>query len=221
MSRTEDFRAAGEARADVARRAGRTGSGDALTRMVDAAVYRATRTPPPSAEHPPASPSPEWRVLRTPDGTIRYLDTRGDGVPVLLVHEDPATALDRYRSVVPTGARAIAPARYGNAGSTRPSATPTRQADAFTALLDELGIAKAAVVASASVATAAALFAIRYPRRVAALALIAPNGPGHGHLPDITQVTAPAVVAYAPDGPLDASPAVAAAVRALLEHTSD
>jgi pimeloyl-ACP methyl ester carboxylesterase len=204
MTRTEDFRAANEARADVARRPGRTGSGDALTRMVDAAVYRATRTPPQSAER---------RVLRTPGGTVRYLDTGGGGVPVLVIpgpSEDSATALARYQAIVPAGARVVRVLLPTGA-------TPTRQADAFAALLDELDIAKAAVVASASVATTAVLLAIRYRHRVAALALIAP---GHGRPPDFTQVTAPVVVAYPPgDGPLDAS--LVAAVRALLGHTSD
>jgi pimeloyl-ACP methyl ester carboxylesterase len=182
MSGTEDLRAARESRADVARRAGRAGLGDAMTRMVDAAVYRATRKP--VSRHEAGPRQPEWGVLHTPDGIVRYLDS-GRGSPVLLVHgtfEDPSSALDRHGAVVPAGTRVIAPARFGYTGSSLPAdATPASQADVFAALLDELGIATAAVVAISSGTNAALQLAVRHPERVAALALIEPNGPGCHH----------------------------------------
>jgi len=182
MSGTEDLRAARESRADIARRTGRAGLGDTMTRMVDAAVYRATRKP--AARHTATPRQPDWGVLHTPDGTVHYLDT-GQGFPVLLVHgtfEDPATALDRHGAAIPAGARVVAPARFGYTGSSLPAgATPARQADAFAALLDELGIATAAVVAISSGTTSALQLAIRHPERVAALALVGPNGPGCQH----------------------------------------
>jgi pimeloyl-ACP methyl ester carboxylesterase len=210
MSRVDDLRAARESRAGAADRAARPGLGDAVTRMVNAAVYRATHRPIPSA--PPKPPQcstadtkpvalgPDfWSAmrtanaridalglseLRTPGGTIRYLDV-GEGTPVLLVHGifgGSDAALRQLRAFVPDGFRLIAPSRFGYLGSTLPvDATPARQADAFADLLEHLGIARAAVLAVSAGATSALQLAIRHSCRVSALILVSPNAPGSQH----------------------------------------
>jgi len=122
--------------------------------------------------------------LRTPDGTVRYLDV-GEGVPVLLVHGifgGPDAALRQLAPLVPAGFRLIVPARFGYLDSSMPAgATSKRQADAFADLLDGLGIARAAVVAASAGATSALRLALRHCGRVSALALLSPNGPGCQH----------------------------------------
>jgi len=119
--------------------------------------------------------------LRTPDGTVRYVDT-GAGAPVLLVHGifgGADAALRQLGPFVPDGFRIIAPSRFGYLGSTLPAgASPARQADAFAALLDELGIEKTAVVAACTGAASALRLAIRHPERVSALVLVSSSGPG-------------------------------------------
>ena len=212
MSGAEELRAAKESRAGLAQRAGRPGLGDSVTRMVNAAVYRATHQPvrdeTPTMTHPTATaedtaPKPlgpglgdalrtagariaalKQHALRTPDGVVRYVDV-GDGAPVLLVHGifgGADAALRQLAPLVPDGHRVIAPSRFGYLGSALPAgASPARQADAFAALLDRLGIGKSAVVATSAGATSALQLAIRHPERVSALVLVSPNGPGCQH----------------------------------------
>lgn len=210
MSGADDLRAARESRADAAERASRRGLGDAMTRMVNAAVYRATRRPSQGRRVAPPSPStldteprplgPDFRSairtanarvdaldlaeIRTPDGTIRYLDS-GEGPPVLLVHGmfgGSDAAVRQLRPLVPDDSRVIVPSRFGYLGSTLPEgATPARQADAFADLLDSLGVATVAVLAVSAGSTSALQFALRHPGRVSALVLVSPNGPGAQH----------------------------------------
>jgi pimeloyl-ACP methyl ester carboxylesterase len=207
MSGADELRAARESRASAADRVNRPGLGDAITRMVNAAVYRSTHHPisrEPAAPRPrftadiePAPLGPDFRSatrvaneridalglseLRTPDGTVRYLDV-GHGTPVLLVHGmfgGSDAALRQLAPLVPGGFRLIVPSRFGYLGSSLPAgATPARQADAFADLLDHLGIARAAVVAVSAGATAALQLAIRHRCRVSALVLVSPNVPG-------------------------------------------
>lgn len=211
MSGTEDLRAARESRASAADRVNRRGLGDAVTRMVDAAVYRATRRPVSKPKPRQASRTrrstvdttplgPDFRSamvaanaridalglseLRTATGTIRYLDV-GDGPPVLLIHGifgGSDAALRQLRPLVPDGFRMIAPSRFGYLGSTLPAdASPRRQADAFADLLDGLGIDKVAVVAASAGSTSALQLAARHRGRVSKLVLISANGPGSHH----------------------------------------
>ncbi|TDV42561.1 alpha/beta fold hydrolase [Actinophytocola oryzae] len=207
MSGADDLRAARESRAGAADRATRPGLGDTVARMVNAAVYRASRRPVPAV---PASIRPHTTMdrkmgplgpdfpsamriandrvdalglseLRTPNGTVRYLDI-GHGRPVLLVHGmfgGSDAALRQLGPLIPDGFRLIVPSRFGYLGSSLPAgATPARQADVFADLLDHLGIARAAVVAVSAGATAALQMAIRHRCRVSALVLLSPNVPG-------------------------------------------
>jgi pimeloyl-ACP methyl ester carboxylesterase len=212
MSGADDLRAARESRANAADRVNRTGVGSsvdtAMTRMVNAAVYRATHGPvapktPRSHSTVDVRPAPlgpdfqsAMRVanarvdalgqseLRTPDGTVRYLDV-GEGTPVLLVHGifgGADAALRQLKPLVPDGFRLIVPSRFGYLGSSLPAgATPARQADAFADLLDHLGIARIAVLAVSAGATSALQLALRHRGRVSALALLSANGPGCQH----------------------------------------
>lgn len=151
MSGTEDLRAARESRATAADRANRRWLGDAVTRMVDAAVYRATQHPAQKTHQPRQNTrprrstmdtrplGPDFRSamvaanarvdalrlssLHTPSGTIRYLDV-GVGPPVLLVHGifgGSDAALRQLRPLLPDGFRLIAPSRFGYLGSTLPA----------------------------------------------------------------------------------------------------
>jgi pimeloyl-ACP methyl ester carboxylesterase len=168
-----------------------------MTRMTGPALDRATRHPARRSIVDIGPLGPDLRAamrtanaridaldlaeLRTPDGTVRYLDL-GDGPPVLLVHGifgGSDAALRQLRSLVPDGFRLIVPSRFGYLGSSLPAgATPARQADVFADLLNGLGIDEAAVVAVSAGATSALEFARRHRDRVSALALLSPNGPG-------------------------------------------
>jgi len=76
------------------------------------------------------------------------------------------------------GRRVIAPSRFGYLGSSMPArATVADQADAFAALLDDLGIGTLDVIAISSGATSAFQFALRHPERVKHLAVISGNMP--------------------------------------------
>ncbi len=151
MSGAEELRAAKESRADLAQRANRPGLGDSVTRMVNAAVYRATHLPvrdeKPTTTHPtptaedtapkPLGPSLgdalrtagariaalKQNALRTPDGVVRFIDI-GTGAPVLLVHGifgGADAALRQLAPLVPDGYRTIAPSRFGYLGSALPT----------------------------------------------------------------------------------------------------
>jgi pimeloyl-ACP methyl ester carboxylesterase len=206
MSGTDNLRAVRESRASAEERANRRGRGEAMARLVDAVVYRATRRPVPEVGSPsvqhaaPVPLGPGFRSaidtanaridalglssLRTPEGTVRYL-VEGAGAPVLLVHGifgGADAALRQLRPLVPEGFRLIVPSRFGYLGSSLPSrATPRGQADAFAVLLDRLGVEKTAVVAVSAGATSALQLAMWHPGRVSALVLLSPNGTGPQH----------------------------------------
>ena len=64
------------------------------------------------------------------------------------------------------------PARFGYFGSTlRPSATPADQADAYTLLLDDLEIDRAAILGYSAGSASVLEFALRHPDRAIVLIL--------------------------------------------------
>ena len=70
------------------------------------------------------------------------------------------------------GYRVVSPSRFGYFGSTlRPTATPAHQADAYTVLLDHLGIDRAAVIGYSAGSASVLEFALRHPDRVVGLIL--------------------------------------------------
>ena len=117
------------------------------------------------------------RLLATPSGPIEYADV-GKGAPLLMIHgtgggfDQGLRFADR---LLTGGLRVIAPSRFGYLRSAFPEdASPERQADAFVALLDHLGIDRLPVVGGSAGALSAAWFARRHPDRCAGLVLLVP-----------------------------------------------
>src|SRR5512142_245122 len=83
-------------------------------------------------------------VIQTWSGAVEYAE-RGAGEPLLAIHAIFGGCDQGLVSVddLFPGRRVIAPSRFGYLGlALPPGATPAGQADAFTALLDALGIAR-------------------------------------------------------------------------------
>lgn len=116
-------------------------------------------------------------IVQTAAGAIEYVE-HGSGPAVLVCHGAPGgydQAALIGESLAKNGFRVIAPSRPGFLRT--PLATGLLfedQADALAALLDTLGIKKAAVLGFSTGAQVAADFALRHPDRIDALVLIAP-----------------------------------------------
>jgi len=102
----------------------------------------------------------------------------GSGRPLLVVHGsgggfDQAMLLGS--DFVRRGWHVIAPSRFGYLRTPFPAdASAQAQADQFACLLDALGVVRVAVIGISAGANSAMQFAIRYPERTAALALLVP-----------------------------------------------
>jgi len=124
----------------------------------------------------------EVDVARTALGPVAFA-SGGQGAPVLAIHgagggHDQGQLL--AKAFLPDGYRWIAPSRFGYPGSPMPADASTgAQADAFAALLDELGIYRVTVLAMSGGVPPALEFALRHPDRTQALILIslAPYAP--------------------------------------------
>jgi pimeloyl-ACP methyl ester carboxylesterase len=115
------------------------------------------------------------RVVPTALGPIEVA-IHGAGPPVLVSHAFGA-GFDRAdaQRLVEAGFQVIAPSRFGYLRSPMPSdPSPEKQADAFAALLDELGIERVAIVGISAGAIAALHFAARHPARCRSLTVIVP-----------------------------------------------
>jgi pimeloyl-ACP methyl ester carboxylesterase len=117
------------------------------------------------------------RIAATAHGPIEYAEN-GAGPPVLFVHGagggfDQGLAFGA--PLAADGFRVIAPSRFGYLGTPFPSdASAEAQADAHAALLDALGVPRAAVVGGSAGAPSALQLALRHPDRVSALVLVVP-----------------------------------------------
>lgn len=122
------------------------------------------------------------RMAETAFGPVAYAEG-GQGAPALVVHgagggHDQGRLL--AEAFLPDGYRWIAPSRFGYPGSPIPAdASTAAQADAFAALLDELGIDRVTVLAMSGGVPPALQFALRHPDRTRALILLslAPYAP--------------------------------------------
>ena len=116
-------------------------------------------------------------TIETGFGTLEWGEA-GTGAPVLMVHGtgggfDQGLAFCRRLSA--DGFRVIAPSRFGYLRSGYPDdPSSARQADAFVALLDHLGIDRLPVAGGSAGALSAIEFAIRHPDRCSALIAIVP-----------------------------------------------
>lgn len=116
-------------------------------------------------------------LVRTATGLVEVAEA-GDGPPVLAIHGTGGgfdQGLAMLGPLANRGFRLIAPSRFGYLRSPLPAdASADAQADAFAALLDALGVARAAVVGGSAGALSAVAFAIRHPDRCAALVPLVP-----------------------------------------------
>lgn len=115
------------------------------------------------------------RIADTARGLVEYA-IEGEGPPVLIVH-GAGGGFDQgllfAEAFVGDAYQWIAPSRFGYLGSPLPTDSSTAaQADAFAALLDELGVERVAIVAVSGGAPPALQFAERHADRTLGLVLI-------------------------------------------------
>jgi 2-hydroxy-6-oxonona-2,4-dienedioate hydrolase len=118
------------------------------------------------------------RVAATRAGAIEYAEA-GTGPPLLIAH-GAGGGFDQGldcggTALAERGFRAIAVSRFGYLGTPLPAdASAPAQADAYAALMDRLGIERAAILGVSAGAPSAMQFAIRHKDRCAALVLLVP-----------------------------------------------
>ena len=116
----------------------------------------------------------ERRRVGSPWGVVEYSE-RGTGIPLLVSHGIVGgfdAALVTADVWVGDGLRVIGPARFGYFESDLPEgANPALQADAFAALLDFLGVERAAILGFSAGGPPAIQFALRHPERTLSLVL--------------------------------------------------
>jgi pimeloyl-ACP methyl ester carboxylesterase len=119
-------------------------------------------------------------TIPTDWGTLEYAE-RGAGDPVLVSHgifHGCDGGLLSTRDEI-AGRRVVAPSRFGYLGSAMPpEASAAAQADAFVALLDHLGIARADVMGISAGTGATLQTGLRHPDRVGHLLISSGNWPG-------------------------------------------
>lgn len=117
-------------------------------------------------------------IAQTARGPVEYARI-GSGVPALMIHGTPGGYDQIYELMKlgiargePQHLRAIIPSRPGYLRTPLSVGdTPEQQADAFKALLDELGVQKVAVLGLSGGGPSAIRFVLQYPDRGAALVL--------------------------------------------------
>lgn len=113
--------------------------------------------------------------MQVGEARVRYLDTGGDGPAVVLLHGF-ASSLDAWDGLVPklkTAHRVVACDLKGFGWTDRPPGdySPQAQADLVFALLDRLGVGRAALAGHSWGASVALAMALSRPERVTRLAL--------------------------------------------------
>jgi pimeloyl-ACP methyl ester carboxylesterase len=132
-----------------------------------------------------ANPTPV--SIRTARGAVEYA-TLGDGPTVLALHGAMGgwdQALILARTLDPTRFRALALSRPGYLGTPLAAGrSPEEQADLYAAMLDTLGVDRAAAIAVSGGGPSAIRFALRHRDRCWALVLVSSVGePMTGTLP--------------------------------------
>jgi pimeloyl-ACP methyl ester carboxylesterase len=117
------------------------------------------------------------QVVDTPCGPIEFAAI-GTGPAVLLVHGAGGgfdQGLGIAQELAAHGFHVIAMSRFGYLRTPLPAdASPAAQADAHACLLDALGIERAAIVGVSAGAPSSMQFALRHPKRTAAMVLLVP-----------------------------------------------
>ncbi|MFT4038815.1 MAG: alpha/beta fold hydrolase, partial [Thermomicrobiales bacterium] len=109
----------------------------------------------------------------TVNGTRLWCETAGDGPPLVLIHGSPLDARmwDAQVAAFAPQHRVIRYDLRGYGRSDPPTALPYRHEDDLAALLDHLGVARAAVLGLSMGGRVAVDFALASPARVSALVL--------------------------------------------------
>ena len=120
-------------------------------------------------------------TLHTSIGDVQYAD-RGTGDAVLVIHGTGGgfdQSLYASADLMGAGFRLIAPSRFGYLGTPmRGDASPALEARLFAELLDSLGVRRVAVISYSAGTAPAVQFALQFPERVSALALVVPAAGG-------------------------------------------
>jgi pimeloyl-ACP methyl ester carboxylesterase len=115
------------------------------------------------------------QIIETRHGPLEYA-TWGEGPVVLVVHGAGGgydQGISIARAFGGEGFRWISPSRFGYLRTPLPAdASTAAQAEAFTDLLDALGVERVAIVAMSGGVPPSLQFAQRYPERTAALVLL-------------------------------------------------
>jgi pimeloyl-ACP methyl ester carboxylesterase len=117
------------------------------------------------------------RVVETRCGPIEYAEV-GSGPTVLVVHGAGGgfdQGMEFAEPIAQGGFRVVAMSRFGYLRTPMPvAASPAAQGDAHVALLDALGISRAAVLGASAGAPSAMQFALRHPDRCWGLGILVP-----------------------------------------------
>ena len=137
----------------------------------------------------------EERRINVSGLTIRYFKAGNDGLPLVLLHGDSASALD-WSWVLPNLAAThcvYAPDFPGFGDSAKPSLdyTPEFLKQFLVDFLDALGIERAVLVGNSLGGQVALRFALSRPEQVAALVLVDSSGLGYAVTPLLSQLTLP------------------------------
>ena len=125
---------------------------------------------------------PMQRISLSDAVSTRYLDTGGEGIPVLLIH-GLAASIEAWRDVVPllsSKYRVIALDLPGFGHADKPKDAAYTAVDfflpMFTRFMDAIGVPSAHLVGSSMGASLAIRFAARHPDRVASVVAANPGG---------------------------------------------
>jgi pimeloyl-ACP methyl ester carboxylesterase len=124
----------------------------------------------------PTAPFLKRAYAQAPTGQVHYYDSGGEGVPLLLIHQSPTSAIDfvdTFPHFAAAGVRVIALDLPGMGMSDAPAWEPDIDdyADAALAVLDHAGVALADVAGHHTGAQVAIAAAAKQPRRLRKLAL--------------------------------------------------
>ncbi|HEY9892626.1 MAG TPA: alpha/beta fold hydrolase [Candidatus Sericytochromatia bacterium] len=137
----------------------------------------------------------EERRINVSGLTTRYFKAGDEGLPLVLLHGDSASALD-WSWVLPNLAAThcvYAPDFPGFGDSAKPSLdyTPEFLKQFLVDFLDALGIERAVLVGNSLGGQVALRFALSRPEQVAALVLVDSSGLGYAVTPLLSQLTLP------------------------------
>lgn len=119
----------------------------------------------------PTSPRPKRAYADGPSGQLHYYDAGGVGVPLMLLHQSPTSAIDfanTFPAFAEAGVRVVAPDLPGMGMSDAPPSPPTIEdfAQAVFAVMDAAGLARVAVLGHHTGAQVAMAMAVEQPARI-------------------------------------------------------